>query len=194
MTIWSLPNAFGAPNKAGMTSLLPMVVTLLCIYLMMFVVQPLQQKYLPNHYLLIRLCGPIATIFLNAWRDGKNFETIYGFLAMINYDLVFMAQGILDMAYFKQQVKERDEILSTWKTPFIAILGVCTMAYTSPSVTENEGFIFFYPLYEVKWLMNSYTLGSFFFVYYLSMLFYNICNTIQFIIASKFWGDTAAPS
>jgi len=98
------------------------------------------------------------------------------------------------MAYFKQQLKERDQIMSTWKTPFLAILCVSIMAATSPSVNANEGDIFYYPLYEVKWLMNSYTIGSFFFVYYLSMLFHSICNTkfdpkvYKFVNGQSMWG------
>ena len=36
---------------------------------------------------------------LNFWQDGSNTGNVYGFLATITYDFIFMAQGIIDTIY-----------------------------------------------------------------------------------------------
>ena len=46
--------------------------------------------------------GPIGSFCLNYYRDGTNVETLYGLLAMVNYDLLFMSQGIVDNIYKKE--------------------------------------------------------------------------------------------
>lgn len=46
--------------------------------------------------LLLKLVGPITCIILNIVKDGKNATTQYGFLLQLNFDLVFMAQGLTD--------------------------------------------------------------------------------------------------
>ena len=39
---------------------------------------------------LLKFIGPIACILLNITRDGYNDGTMYGFVAQLNYDLIFM--------------------------------------------------------------------------------------------------------
>jgi hypothetical protein len=51
---------------------------------------------------MLKAIGPISLFILNEFRDGHNEETVYGFLAMINYDIIFMAQGIIDMLVWKE--------------------------------------------------------------------------------------------
>ena len=51
---------------------------------------------------MLKAIGPISLFILNEFRGGHNEETVYGFLAMINYDIIFMAQGIIDMLVWKE--------------------------------------------------------------------------------------------
>lgn len=68
-----------------------MVCMTLAFYLIFFASQILVAKYLPDHFLLLKLIGPLSAWAMNYFRDGRNSETLYGFLAMINYDFMFMA-------------------------------------------------------------------------------------------------------
>jgi hypothetical protein len=47
----------------------------------------------------LKLIGPIATILLNFARDGNNNGVLYGFISQLNYDLVFMMQGLTDQVF-----------------------------------------------------------------------------------------------
>ena len=49
-----------------------------------------------KYSLWLRLIGPVGVIILNLFRDGSNEKAIYGFCAQLSYDLLFMAQGLLD--------------------------------------------------------------------------------------------------
>jgi len=84
--IWSYPNL-----KVDNDELVSMVWVTLAFYLIFFASQVLVAKHLPNHFLLLKLIGPLSAWAMNYYRDGKNGETKYGFLAMINYDFMFMA-------------------------------------------------------------------------------------------------------
>lgn len=80
-----------------------MSLTLLVIYACHFigpilVLRPGMDKYA----VLLKIVGPLGTFALNYYKDGANINEIYGFLAMINYDLVFMSQGIVDSVFHKE--------------------------------------------------------------------------------------------
>ena len=73
----------------------------------MMLVQPFMAAYMPNCYLLLKTLGPISSFVHNSNLVGNEHnETIYGFLSKINYDLMFMAQGILDEVVIEHHVKE----------------------------------------------------------------------------------------
>jgi hypothetical protein len=83
-----------------------MSLTLLGIYACHFVgttlvLRPGMDKYA----IYLKLVGPLGTFVLNFFKDGANHGEIYGFLAMINYDLVFMSQGIVDSVFYKELEK-----------------------------------------------------------------------------------------
>lgn len=78
---------------------LPSIAIVFVTMLLFFTVPPLlilKQEDGYRYSLYIRLIGFTATICLNYFYDGKSKDGIYGLLAMINYDLVFMAQGLID--------------------------------------------------------------------------------------------------
>lgn len=67
------------------------------------------------------------------------------------------------------------------------------MAYTNPTVTEREGDIFYYPLYEPTWLQDNYVLGTFMWVYVYSWMAIAYLNKefdkgyYKFINGSSMW-------
>ena len=62
---------------------------MLIISLSYFFLPTLAQKT-KKGFILLKLIGPISTILLNFARDGYNDGVLYGFVAQLNYDLVFM--------------------------------------------------------------------------------------------------------
>lgn len=102
MTLWIFPT-FMAADGAGSTDLIPMIFILTFYYGLYFGLQMLLKRENGHRYgLLIKMIGPICSFTLNLYRDGNNQETVYGLLAMINYDLIFMGQGLLDGMYTKE--------------------------------------------------------------------------------------------
>ena len=104
-------------------------------------------------------------------------------MAMINYDLMFMCQGLIDQTYMDMQLKSRAEWSKTMVAPAMLYIFSITVSVTSPTVEKGTLNLFFYPLYFPTWLQNTYTLGSFWWVFLLSWWCQAICNDIQ----SKFW-------
>ena len=90
-------------------------------------------------------------------------------------------------------IKTRDNILNSLASLFVMGWLVAMIAWTSPTVTQNEAFIFFYPLYEPTWVQNNYVLGSFFWVYFYSWLALAYLNAeydvfwYKFINGSSMW-------
>jgi hypothetical protein len=70
-----------------------------------------------NSY-FIRLIGVISILLLCICKDGTNGGTIYSFVCMINFDLVFMTQGIVDQTYRSEQDKLFEELKDTLLAPF----------------------------------------------------------------------------
>merc|ERR1712178_463521 len=73
--------------------------------------------------LLIKSIGILASFALNKYRDGANQETVYGLLSMIDYDMLFMANGILDGLYIKEMNKCYEDNSKTLLMP------LCFMGY-----------------------------------------------------------------
>jgi hypothetical protein len=102
---------------------------------------------------------------LNYWRDGANQDTLYGLLAMVNYDMLFMAQGAIDTIYSKELTKCYEENSKTLLMPVCFFLFGFNLALASPTIHTNEGFLFFYPLYTPLWAQNLHSFGSFYYTY-----------------------------
>ena len=80
-----------------------MSLTLLAIYACHFVGTTLVMRPgMENYAAFLKLIGPIGSLFLCYFKEGANTDEIYGFLAMINFDLVFMSQGIIDSVFIKE--------------------------------------------------------------------------------------------
>lgn len=101
--IWCCLNTWAGGAKNGYSSLLPITVWIFAYNVFYFIAQPfLQSKFGDKGLLALKLIGPLCAMTLNEWKDGKNQEDLYGFMCMLNYDIVFMAQGIVDHLYIDQ--------------------------------------------------------------------------------------------
>ena len=92
MFIWALPNLYVGPSPVNKEELFPMVIVLTAMNLIFMALTTLDMSYQGRAVqLMIKNVGFVTMMFLNYYRDGRNQETSYGFLAMINYDVVFLA-------------------------------------------------------------------------------------------------------
>ena len=81
------------------------------------------------------------------------------------------------------QLRSRAEWAKTMIAPAMLMIFSLTVSVSSPTVTKGTLNLFFYPLYFPTWLQNTYTLGSFWWVFLLSWQCQLICNELY----SKFW-------
>ena len=68
---------------------------------------------------LLKFIGPLSCLMLKLVRDGFNNKTLNGFVYMINYDLVFMMQGMVDQIFYIEQKHSRNDLSKTMLTPFM---------------------------------------------------------------------------
>jgi hypothetical protein len=94
----------------GTESLVNMAVITLCTQIVMFAAIPFAQKFTPNCYFCIKLIGLVSSFIHNHYQLSGDYETIYGFLSKINYDLIFMGQGIIDFLCIEHHNAEWDYI------------------------------------------------------------------------------------
>ena len=146
-----------------------------------------------RYAIFLKLIGPVGAMFVNEWRDGAHPGSVYGFTAMLTYDIWFMCQGIIDMHHLKAQKATRDYIFnSLWAMP--AVCGsVMTFSFTNPCVSIKQGFLFFYPLYETTWLQNNFTIGTYLWVYIICWVTNETFNKVydpwwfDFITGASMW-------
>lgn len=84
---------------------------------------------------------------------------------MLNYDFIFMAQGIIDQIYLKEQLAHRGNLSETLMVPFAVLLFFITYALSAPTNQNKIGDPFSYPLYTTHWLQMAYTIGSWNWIY-----------------------------
>lgn len=128
-------------------------------------------------YSAIKVAGPICVFLMNFWRDGNDAGAIYGFLANVNYDVVFFAQGLVDSLYWDKQEQHLHSIFKeSILGPFLCMASACVVAVTAPTVTQNEGFLWYYPLYHAKFMQHIFTFGGWYWVYYYCFLCSSLIN------------------
>lgn len=113
---WVLLNFFMVPSTHFSSNALPSIGILLAAQLLfMFVpyniINCCEDGYKYSRY--IRIIGVGATLLLNTLTDGKERNPFYELLTMINYDLIFMAQGLVDQMYHQEQKKARLEMMDS---------------------------------------------------------------------------------
>ena len=120
-----------------------------------------------SHYvaLAVKLMGPLVMAVMNVYKDGDIDGSIYGFLTMINYDLVFMCQGIVDTVYRKEQERAIKELSSTALTFVGFLFFFTTYSLTAPTSGENAGYLFNYPLYRKTYMQTLHTTGTWLWLY-----------------------------
>ena len=168
---------FLAEGDAVKTDLIPMVFVMVFFYGLYFFLQMLLKFENGHKYgLLIKFIGIAASFALNVYRDGTNQETVYGLLSMIDYDMLFMANGLLDSLYAKEMQKCYDDNSKTLLMPMCFMGYGLNLAVDTPTIYKNEGFLFFYPLYVPWWAQCFHSLGSFYYVYFLAWYMKTVSN------------------
>jgi len=95
---------------------------------------------------------------------------------MINYDAVFFSQGVVDMCYWRQMKKTRNNLTNSVFAPVSICLFLFIYAWTSPMVYSGMGHLFFYPLYSTYPMQCLYTTGTWLWVYTIIWLMAHIAN------------------
>lgn len=95
---------------------------------------------------------------------------------MVNYDLLFMAQGAIDTVYSKELAKCYEENSKTIMMPLCFVAFGMNLSMLSPTIYHNEGFLFYYPLYTPYWAQNLHALGSFYYTYFVTWYMKTISN------------------
>ena len=78
--------------------------------------------------------------------------------------------------------------------PLVCMASACVVAVTAPTVTHNEGFLWFYPMYYAKFMQNLFTFGGWYWVYYYCYLCSALINKkynedlYNWINAVSLWG------
>ena len=110
---------------------------------------------------------------------------MYRFVSQLNYDLIFMAQGIVDQIYWKEMTKSRQELSQTmWSIAMV--FGFWFMhSMTSPTNVTDQGYLFFYPIYPVTTLQSLHTTGTFMWLYIVNWQMEMTANS-KF---SEYWYD-----
>lgn len=121
---------------------MPMVIILLVNQALFYIIPWKLVKSKENGYKYsyhIRLIGILSVILLCLFKEGGNDETIYSFVCMINFDLVFMTQGIIDQTYRPEQEKLFDELKDTMLAPFSFFAFFMMYQASCPTPSERTG-------------------------------------------------------
>jgi hypothetical protein len=95
---------------------------------------------------------------------------------MINYDAIFFSQGVVDMCYWRQMIKKRNELTDSIVSPLAMVGFLFLYSLTSPMVYTGVGHLFFYPLYSTYGLQCLYTTGTWIWVYMIIWVMALIAN------------------
>jgi hypothetical protein len=125
---------------------------------------------------LLKFIGPIATILLNLSKDGYNDTPQYGLLLQLNFDLVFMAQGLLDQIYHKEMKKSREELADSMWT-IVCIYGFFFIySLSTPTNVEGETYLYFYPVYQNVTLRTFFIMGTWMWIYLINFQMAMLAN------------------
>lgn len=106
MLVWSIATNFMIPYELRASYNMPSDIVLYLVILIYYFVPHNLIKKSENGYkfsLIIRLFGMVGTMILCCFRNGKEGNNmLYVFVSMINFDLMFMAQGVIDQVYHKE--------------------------------------------------------------------------------------------
>ena len=103
--IWGTITTFIIPSNLRWAYSLPSDLILLSMFGIYFFLPHNLIKKRENGYkysLLLRFIGPFGTILLCRFKEGTSTQPLYVFVSMINFDLMFMAQGLIDQVYYKE--------------------------------------------------------------------------------------------
>ena len=165
--VWCLPCYFlVTKDNYGTELLLPSIYVLCAIMFVFYAFQLLINTRNGYHYAMwIKFVGPVGSICLNLFKVQAKDQNLYHIFLMINYDAVFFSQGVVDMCYWRQMIKKRNQLSDTVLAPLSIVAFIFIYSLTSPMVYSNVGHLFFYPLYSTYGLRCLYTTGTWLWLY-----------------------------
>ena len=178
LAIWCLPNYYLVTKDSyGERYLVPSIFTLGAIMFCFYTFQLAIATKGGSHYAMwIKLVGPCGSIALNYWKVQTSKQDLYHIFLMINYDAVFFSQGVIDMCYWKDMLKQRGKMAETALAPCAVVFFLLMYSITSPTVYSNMGHLFFYPLYSSYPLQCLYTTGTWIWLYFVIWMMAKVGN------------------
>lgn len=121
MTVWALVNYISVNADQFYSSSLPCVMILFTSHILYFmftafvIPKPTGYKYIH----LLRAIGICSMLLFNIFKSQQHsdFDSTYGFFIMINYDVMFMAQGLVDTTFKEEYDKRWEELKDTPLVP-----------------------------------------------------------------------------
>lgn len=101
LSIWIVIICLAVSKDDAFGYLIPAVGVLASFYAVMFLMQYSILKW-ENGYkiaLIMKLVGPLFSVFMNRFKYGQWDNTLYGFIMNIHYFSIIFAQGMMDQFY-----------------------------------------------------------------------------------------------
>lgn len=195
LLFWAAIGFITVSSKDYVTYFLPSIVVLLLFYYAIFAVQFLfvfDWGYKASVWM--KLIGPVFCLVMNLCKYGTFENNLFGMLLGMHYQIMFMAQGILDRSYHKEYDRYKQELSQTLLSPFILMALFFSQCITMPTNYTNTGFLFYYPLYFDYGQQCLFTLGTWQQLYLYTTLLEAVANQkfndffFKHFTASSLWG------
>ena len=195
LVLWSIQCVIFVSEKDAYEYLLPSISILVLFYGLAYLISYPLHKF-QNGYkvaLWAKLIGPLCCILMNNFKYGSYDNNFYGLLMGIQYDTIFLAQGILDQQHIEPCLKYRNELAKTVLTPLSIGMFYVMNAFTSPMNHSDTGFLFYYPLYFKFEFQSLFVLGTWQWTYAIVWIMKEISNEkfndflYDLIVGSSMW-------
>jgi len=123
----------------------------------------LSKRLRDNLGLGFKLIGIVGVCCMHPFKRETPNGDLYGLLMMLLYYTIFQAQGCIDKFYSQSISDQLKSIEDSSAAPFAPIVLVFVNALVSP-MSDDTGFVFYYPLYTPKLAMCVYTVGTWFWI------------------------------
>ena len=125
---------------------------------------------------MINFIGVGATILNNVFNPGHADPTLFSSCTMLNYHMIFFAQGIIFKVWQDQINVATLYIKSTVFIVFIVIANTCLYGLLLPGNKQDTGFLFVYPIYMNFWDNVLFVIGSWQCLYCIMWFYENQIN------------------
>lgn len=125
-------------------------------------------------------CVCLASVTgLNIFKEVSLGSDIPGMLMMIIYYMLFFAHGVVDHFNTHQYNALYAKFAKTELIPLAAFGFYTAMGVFSPHVSEDVGFLFYYPFYDNFSMRTVFTTGTFYWLFVTRLLGEAFCNDLS---------------